>query len=371
MFELFPGDYRWSYNAWAALAAGGEFGDISLILERLHKCVGRDEEWFAAWSWLAERLERRAEENLAVGTKASASENYFLASLYHKISEQFVPPSEPSRLESYKRALATFEQARTLSDAGIERVLIPYEGTTLPAYFVPTQTKGGPSPTVLFLCGLDTTKEISCLRIRNKLAARGFNLLAIDTPGVGEALRIGRIFTRYDYEVPVSAAVDYLESRQDVEPGRIGIIGSSLGGYYVARAAAFEPRLRAVVAWGANYDYHAVWHRRITVGGSIAAPMFQLMYITGTETMDAAMNHIREFRLEPIAHRISCPFLVAHGIEDQQISIDDAKRMFEAIGSKDKELKIFTGENGGAAHCQFDNHLPALLYISDWLTKKL
>ena len=190
---------------------------------------------------------------------------------------------------------------------------------------------------------------------RNKLAARGFNLLAIDTPGVGEALRIGRIFTRYDYEVPVRAAVDYLESRQDVEPGRIGITAAASVDTTSQGPRRSNCDCEPSSHGSPNYDYHAVWHRRITVGGSIAAPMFQLMYITGTETMDAAMNHIREFRLEPIAHRISCPFLVAHGIEDQQISIDDAKRMFEAIGSKDKELKIFTGENGGAAHCQFDN----------------
>ena len=44
--------------------------------------------------------------------------------------------------------------------------------------------------------------------------------------------------------------------------------------------------------------------------------------------------------------------------------------MFGVIGSKDKELKIFTGEDGGAAHCQFDNHFPALLYVSDWLAEE-
>ena len=139
----------------------------------------------------------------------------------------------------------------------------------------------------------------------------------------------------------------------------------------VARAAAFEPRLKAVVAWGANYDYHAVWQRRITVGGSIAAPVFQLMYITGTDAMDAAMERIKDFKLEPVAHQISCPFLIVHGREDQQIPVADANRMFDAVGSKDKTLKIFAGENGGAAHCQFDNHLPGLLYVADWLARKL
>jgi dienelactone hydrolase len=371
MFEFFPGHYRWSYNTWAALAAGGEFGDLGLILERLGEHVGNDQLWYEAWTWLAGLLERRAEGNLSIGTKASASENYFLASLYHKMAEQFVAPADPSRMQSYGRVLATFEQARSLSDHGIERVLVPYNGKALPAYFIPALDRRGPNPVVIFLSGLDTTKEISYLRVRDKLAKRGIACLAVDTPGVGEALRLGNIYTRYDYEVPVAAAIDYLQSRSDVDANRIGIIGSSLGGYYVARAAAFEPRLRAVVAWGANYDYHAVWHRRVTVGGASGAPAFQLMYITGTDSMEAAMRHIEQFRVAPIGSRITCPFLIVHGKRDQQISIDDASKVFGAIASKDKTLKVFSGEDGGSAHCQFDNHLPALLYVSDWLVGKL
>ncbi len=372
MFEFFPGHYRWSYNTWAALAAGGEFGDLGLILDGLREHVGQDEIWYETWTRLASLLETRAQDNLATGTRASAGENYFLASLYHKIAEQFVPPADPLRLKSYGRALDTFEQARSMTDHGIERVLVPYErGQSLPAYFIPAQNRAGPNPTVIFLSGLDTTKEISYLRLRDKLAKRGISCLAVDTPGVGEALRIGKLYTRYDYEVPVGAAIDYLQSRGDVDRNRIGIIGSSLGGYYVARAAAFEPRLRAVVAWGGNYDYHAVWHRRITVGGAVAAPMFQLMYITGTDTMEAAMKCVERFQVGPIGERITCPFLIVHGQDDQQVPVADAKRMFEVIASKDRTLKIFTGENGGAAHCQFDNHFPALLFVADWLAKKL
>lgn len=63
MFELFPGNYRWSYNTWAALAAGGEFGDLGLILDRLRSSGGRDKVWYESWTWLADLLERRAKEN--------------------------------------------------------------------------------------------------------------------------------------------------------------------------------------------------------------------------------------------------------------------------------------------------------------------
>ena len=135
---------------------------------------------------------RAPPKRLAIGTNASAAESYFLASLYYKIAEQFVPPSDPIRLQSYGHALRTFEKARVLSDTPIERVLVPYEGSALPACFVPAgNTSGNRSraPTVIFLCGLDTTKEMTVLRVRDKFAARGMNFLALDSPGVGEALR--------------------------------------------------------------------------------------------------------------------------------------------------------------------------------------
>jgi hypothetical protein len=32
---------------------------------------------------------------------------------------------------------------------------------------------------------------------------------------------------------------------------------------------------------------------------------------------------------------------------------------------------VFDGENGGSAHCQFDNHLPAMQCVADWIATKL
>lgn len=377
MYEFFPGNYRWSYNTLLSLAAGGQIGDVDLVLLRLRDKVAvaggtpDDAAWHDAWAWLAGVLERRADTGLASGSKETASENLYLSSLYHTISEHFIPPSDPLRMASYAEVLRTFERARALSAWQVERVAVPYEGTSLPAYFMPGRQGTARKPAVIFVCGLDTTKELSYLRVRQHLAERGMHCLAIDTPGIGEALRYQKLYTRHDYEVPVRAAVDYLKSRSDVDGERIAIIGSSLGGYYVSRAAAYEPRLKAAVAWGAIYDYHAVWKRRMEGKGTVAAPRFQLMFITGTDTLEKAVAAVEQFKVQPFGARIQCPFLLVHGAEDQQVLTPDAEAMFAAIGSKDKELMMCTGENGGPAHCQFDNHLPAMQYIGDWLRKKL
>jgi hypothetical protein len=59
-----------------------------------------------------------------------------------------------------------------------------------------------------------------------------------------------------------------------------------------------------------------------------------------------------------------------HGAEDAQVSNEDAKRMFEAIGSKDKTCRVFTAEEGGAQHCQRDYLPPACEFVADWLEEK-
>src|SRR5262245_23614668 len=54
------------------------------------------------------------------------------------------------------------------------------------------------------------------------------------------------------------------------------LMAISLGGYYAPRAAAFEPRFAACVAWGAQWDYHATWAERLN---RIAAGEALRMYI--------------------------------------------------------------------------------------------
>ncbi len=367
MHHFFPGNYRWSYNTLLSFSAGCQLGDFTLIYPRLLEANGDDAQWHRHWAWLAGVLEQRAN----AGSAQTRSENMFLSALYHTISEHFVAPQDPLRLASYREVLRTFDQGRESAPHTVERVEVPFEGGSLPAYFMPGEGDG-PRPVAIFICGLDTTKELWYLRARTQFAQRGISALFIDTPGIGEALRLRHLVTRHDYEKPVGAAVDWLAGRKDaVDPKRIGLVGSSLGGYYVARATAFEPRIRATVAWGAIYDYHKVWVDRVTQGGSIAAPRFQLMYITGKDTMEAAIDHVRDFRIAPFAARITAPFLIMHGSEDLQVPMSDAHAMLEAIASEDKDMIVFDGENGGAAHTQFDNHLPALQRCADWMKQRL
>lgn len=369
MYEFFPGNYKWSYNTLLAFCGGGQVGDVSHVVERL-KGVTDDALWHDAWQEIATSAKQRAQ---ATTQRPSIYQNLLLAALYGIISEHFMAPGTPERIAAYRDALATFDAARAAAPFPVERVEVPYEGASLPAYYLPTEdgSKRSRQPAAIFICGLDTTKELWFLRVRDEFRSRGIACLFLDTPGIGEAVRMRNMPTRADYEKPVSAAIDWLAARSDVDPERIALVGSSLGGYYVTRAAAYESRVAAAVAWGVIYDYAEVWRWRRRSGASVAAPGFQLMFVTGTSSIEAAEHAIEQFHTRECGPKVKCPFLVMHGSEDKQVPPGHAEAMYESIGASDKHLLVFNGRNGGAAHCQFDNHLPALLACADWLSHRL
>jgi alpha-beta hydrolase superfamily lysophospholipase len=233
----------------------------------------------------------------------------------------------------------------------------------------------GPAPTVVLFDGLDNCKEMSVLFAGVELAFRGFHTLAIDGPGQGEALRLRNLPARYDYEVPGTAAYEYVAARPDVDPKRVAIMAYSAGGYYAPRAAAFEKRYAACVAWGPHYDYHAVWEKRWAAmkkdHNSVATSHFQLPWVLGTRDMDSAMEKLKKFTLAGVADKITCPMLICWGEEDKLTPREVADQLYETVSSRDKTLKVFTSAEGGAEHCQVDNRQVGTDYIADWLTQRM
>ena len=89
------------------------------------------------------------------------------------------------------------------------------------------------------------------------------------------------------------------------------------------------------------------------------------------KTEAEALKKLEGFRLDGVVQKMRCPFLLVHGEDDQQIGMDVARKCFRAVGSKDKTLKVFTGGEGGAQHCQRDNLSIGTAYMFDWLREKL
>jgi alpha-beta hydrolase superfamily lysophospholipase len=226
-------------------------------------------------------------------------------------------------------------------------------------------------PVVVLVNGLDSTKEhMYASNHWEELAARGISCLMLDQPGTGEALRLQGLTARIDTEAWGAAAVDWLETRADVDAARIGIVGWSLGGYYAPRAAAFEKRFALCVAWGANHDWGAVQRRRRQREGERPVPHYweHVLWVWGHTDLEEFIAFADAVNLEGVVERITVPFLIAHGANDRQIPLEHAHRSYDqAVNSPKRELRVFTPEEGATEHIGLD-HLPHVsVFIADWV----
>ena len=217
--DHFPGNFTWS-NATLVCKGMAPWGVVALeeidrIGERLKAREGDPDAWWQEWSAMAARLEQTADQCVAEGRHFTAGNYYLRAGNYYFTGERMVPPGE-QKLGIYRKALRCFHAGLARRYPDIERVDVPYEGAALPAYFMRAPGVSGRAPTVVVFDGLDNCKEMSVIFAGLELARRGFNTLAIDGPGQGEALRLREIHSRYDYEVAGTAAYDYVASRPEV-----------------------------------------------------------------------------------------------------------------------------------------------------------
>ncbi|HEV8519854.1 MAG TPA: alpha/beta fold hydrolase [Burkholderiales bacterium] len=374
----FPQHFQWSN---ATLIAKGmapyaavALEEIDRVVQRLHQRISEPHAWWEEWGAVAAQVERAADAAAAQGRDATAGNYYLRAGNYYYTGERMLPPGA-QKLEMYRKSLRCSHEGLKRRYPTLEIIDVPYEGTALPAYFMKSPTAKRRAPTVVLFDGLDNCKEMSVLFAGVELAFRGFHTLAIDGPGQGEALRLRDLPSRYDYEVPGKAAYEYVASRADVDPERVAIMAYSAGGYYAPRAAAFEKRYAACVAWGPHYDYHAVWQKRWDAmqkdEKANATSHFQLPWVLGVADMETAMEKLKKFTLEGVAQLITCPMLICWGEQDKLTPREVARKLHDSVGSKDKTLKIFTVKEGGAEHCQVDNRQIATDYIADWLEARL
>jgi 2,6-dihydroxypseudooxynicotine hydrolase len=215
-----------------------------------------------------------------------------------------------------------------------ERVAIPYEGKHL--YGNLRKPRDAKQPPVVVMCmGLDSAKE-EMDDYENRFLARGVATLAFDGPGQGEAEYDFAICP--EYEKPVKAVVDCLETRADVDAKRVGIWGVSLGGYYSPRAAAFEKRIRACVALSGPFQRSADFTGRPQMN----VETFRVR--SKSANLEEAGKVALRMTLADCAKNISCPIYIVAGTKDRLTPHTHAERLAAAV-SGPRVLSIIEGGN--------------------------
>jgi alpha-beta hydrolase superfamily lysophospholipase len=375
--EHFPGNLVWS-NACLVTKGMAPYGAVALgeidqVCERLRGRQGEADAWREEWCAMGARLEKAADAAEAGGRSLTAGNYYLRAGMYWFTGERFVEPGDEKR-EIGARALELQTKGLLRRHPNIERVEVPFEGASLPALFMKSPFARGAAPTVVVFDGMDNCKEMSVLFAGLEFSARGWHTLAIDGPGQGESLRLRGLYARHDYEAPGRAAYDFVAARTDVDAARVAVMGYSFGGYYASRIAAFEKRYCAGVAMSALHWDLAAWQleiKRRQDADPRGTPQsaFHFRWIMGClDDGDAAIEKAKQFSLADVAGKISGPFLIVHAGDDRVVPVANAPKLYDAIGSTQKHLKIFTAKEGGHHHAQVDNRQVGIDYIADWLT---
>jgi dienelactone hydrolase len=383
-FRYFPDNYRWSMGLLIALSGapwgGAEIGEVSRVGHALKGKVGDDEAWLTEWTRMGDKIEARGRAAEKEGHKRTAAFCYLRATRYYQTGERFEQPRSQRGLDIYAKSVKTFRDAMAIfKQPRVEHVEIPYKGKSLPALLVhpdPQVAGKNPAPAMVYFDGFDVTKELQYGYAVADLAARGVGCLIVDGPGNGESIRFRGLPLIAETEQYATPAYEYLAARPEFDENRIGVMALSLGGYYAPRAAAFEPRFAACIAWGAQWDYHATWKKRLEdlASGkvlSLSVPPEHLQWVLGVDSDAAALKVLEGFKLDGIVQKIKCPFLLLHGEADEQIPMDVAQKCFDAVGSNQKTFRVFTQEEGGHHHCQVDDVTYGVHTMWDWVVDTL
>jgi 2,6-dihydroxypseudooxynicotine hydrolase len=209
---------------------------------------------------------------------------------------------------------------------------------------------------VVLIPGLDSTKE-EFFHHENAFLARGMATLSVDGPGQGEsgfALAI-----RPDYEVAVTAMLDAVGGRDDLDPARVGAVGVSLGGYYAPRAAAFEPRIRAVAGISGPYDFGETWEQ--------LPPLTREAFIFKSRARDdrEGRERARALSLRGVASELTQPALFVTGGLDRIVPWQQTER-----AAREAPYGTFVLFENGSHVC---SNIPYRYrpLVADWMAEQL
>jgi esterase/lipase len=391
---IFDTDEAFSFETLRAVSytayGGADIGEVMTTAARI--TPGDWESWYREWRALADRIATIADKSAADGHAASASSAYLRASNYYRTAEFFLrddPSNDPRVEDTSARAIETFRAAPEIQ-AQWTRVGIPYEGIELEGYHL-NSSGDEPGRTLLAHGGYDSTVEELFFTVGEAARRRGWNCLIFEGPGQGSALRLNKLPFRHDWEAVVTPVVDFAVNLRGVDPERIALLGMSMGGYLAPRAAAFEHRISACVAYDGVFNMAAAIlgpqspevdsEQRVAAMDSLIAHRVQapsslrwgisnaLWVFSGATTRELIDEISKYDDLTEVAGQISCPTLVCEAENDHFFS-GQPRMLYEALHCP-KTFLTFTAAEGAGEHC----HVGALTLFHqrmfDWLDDTL
>lgn len=370
---------------------GAEIGECLATAARIKE--DDFDSWRQEWLITSKNVEQIGYQCIKQSHKVSGCEALLRASNYYRTAEFFIPATDPEKYKIYRKSSNCFKKAMTLMDFHCKSVNIPYEEIQLPGYFfTPTNKAGTKKPTLIFIGGFDSTSEELYFAGAAAAVKRGYNCLVFDGPGQGAVLMEQKVPCRYDFEAPVSWAIDYICKIPTVDKNKICLMGMSLGGYLAPRAAIHEKRIKACIAFDLFFD---VWDATVAQNSrirflegplpdSIKKALIKrtvkkdkhtcwliktAQAFFGSEDINELQTIVKRYNIVESISEITCPLFVAAGEKDHFVPL---RQLANAnLSSSNKTVRIFTAKEGAEEHCQMGNISLFHQAAFDWLDESL
>jgi len=319
---------------------------------------------------------------LGLGEQALAEGRMLAGAYLIRAGEFFMSADDPRRRGARETFLDTI-----LTEFGVradQHHEVAYGRATLSAYRL---TPAEPRGIIVVFGGFDSYIE-EWLPLLLALRDAELDVVAFDGPGQGAALEAGVPMTA-DWRRPVAAVLDYFTLHN------VTLMGFSLGGCLVMRAAAHEPRVSRVIADDILTDFTACFTRMLTgaqkalIANAAHLPeaavdalinrarsrnmladwgIGNAEWVFGVDTPAKALAAVRELRTDDVSPRITQDVLLMAGAEDHYVPLSQLGAQIQTLtNARSVTARVFTRAESAQNHCQIGNLGLALRVILGWL----
>jgi alpha-beta hydrolase superfamily lysophospholipase len=322
-------------------------------------------------------------EMLQLSDNALAAGRRLPSAYYSRGAQFFLDPDDPR----YEPALQRFLD-NVLAGNGVtpdDHHLVPYQGTHLSAYrFTPARPRG----TIVVFGGFDSY-IVEWLPAAIALRDAGLDTVIFDGPGQGTVLDAGTPMT-LDWDLPVAAVLDYFGLSD------ITLMGFSLGGCLVMRAAAREPRVSRVIAFDImTAMFECISQNPETAGlAAIAANSDQIPAsvldatveafaktdllaewvfdqgerVMGVGTPAEVLEVWQRYGTNDVSPLVTQDVLLMAGAKDHYVPLHQlGDQVLTLSAARSVSARVFTEAEQAQNHCQIGNTGLAVRVILDWL----
>lgn len=348
------------------LSAGEAFYVASTIRD------GDAASWVASFAASGDRQHKLADDWQAQGWKYQAAQARLKAFASYRSAWQFAPVG-PVFDDMYAKHRAAFRKA--IPDLGLAATFFdaPYNGKTLPGVFI--QNADPEAPVALLLGGADTCFEEIFLTVARYVLESGYSIALADLPGQGTTMKDG-FHWEAEPEKPIAAIVDLLIDQFSAVPGRMAMLGYSLGGYWAGRAAAYETRFGACMAstplprpGDLIAAFLAGFNRAVEAGVEPSTAtqrnLETIYWKAGAANQQELLEKLKLFVADPSL--VTVPFLSIVGAGEGAEFQTQSEQWHEQIRSPHKKLVRLDASTGADGHCQAANRLRMAQEMTGWM----